>query len=63
MDRKNTEANLQMGGTQKREATIKMERRSEKTECQRRHMRRRQRVAQLAVKAAREESVKRWRRE
>ena len=33
MDRKDTEANLQMGScrTEKREATIKMERRSEKT--------------------------------
>ena len=31
MDRKDTEANLQMGRTEKREATIKMERRSAKT--------------------------------
>ena len=30
MDRKNTEANFQMGRTEKREATIKIERRSEK---------------------------------
>ena len=31
VDRKNTESNLQMGRTEKREATIKMERRSAKT--------------------------------
>ena len=55
MDGKDANADLQMDRTEEGKSKIKMECRGEKASTQR--------VAQLAVKAAREESVNRWRKE
>ena len=58
MDAKDAKANLQMGRTEEREAKIKMECRSEKAGTSKGST-----AAVVAVKAAREESAKRWRKE
>ena len=56
MDRKDTEANLQMGRTEEREATIQMERRAEKAGTSKGS-------TTSSEGGEIEESVKRWRRE